>query len=73
MTVRRERPSRTSIWQVILHADAVRKCVKSAVFGDADNLWEVLWYANSGVSGGDYASLYLSCVVSGSILFELQA
>ena len=41
-----------------------RKCIKSAVFGDADNLWEVLWYPNSGVQGGDYASLYLSCVVS---------
>ncbi|RXK42252.1 hypothetical protein M231_00611 [Tremella mesenterica] len=38
------------------------KCIKSAVFGDADNLWEVLWYPNSGVAGGDYASLYLSCV-----------
>ena len=43
-----------------------RKCVKSAVFGDADNLWEVLWYPNSGVQGGEYASLYLSCVVSES-------
>lgn len=41
-----------------------RKCVKSAIFGDADNLWEVLWYPNSGVAGGETASLYLSCVVS---------
>lgn len=46
-------------------ADACHsKCIKSAVFGDSDNLWEVLWYPNSGVQGGDYASLYLSCVVS---------
>ncbi|ORY26879.1 hypothetical protein BCR39DRAFT_539919 [Naematelia encephala] len=42
--------------------DAKSKCIKSAVFGDADNLWEVLWYPNSGVQGGEYASLYLSCV-----------
>jgi hypothetical protein len=41
-----------------------RKCFKSAIFGDADNLWEVLWYPNSGGSGGETASLYLSCVVS---------
>ncbi|WWC87241.1 uncharacterized protein L201_002129 [Kwoniella dendrophila CBS 6074] len=41
------------------------KCVKSAVFGDADNLWEVLWYPNAGTStqtAGDHVSLYLSCV-----------
>lgn len=48
-----------------MKADARRrKCIKSAVFGDPDNLWEVLWYPNSGVQGGEYASLYLSCVVS---------
>jgi hypothetical protein len=41
-----------------------RKCFKSAIFGDSDNLWEVLWYPNSGVGGGETASLYLSCVVS---------
>ncbi|WWD00312.1 hypothetical protein V866_007223 [Kwoniella sp. B9012] len=41
------------------------KCIKSAVFGDADNLWEVLWYPNAGTStqtAGDHVSLYLSCV-----------
>ncbi|WVQ84040.1 hypothetical protein IAT38_006185 [Cryptococcus sp. DSM 104549] len=41
------------------------KCVKSAVFGDPDNLWEVLWYPNAGTSNqtaGDHVSLYLSCV-----------
>ena len=41
-----------------------RKCFKSAIFGDSDNLWEVLWYPNSGVGGGETASLYLSSVVS---------
>lgn len=40
------------------------KCIKSVVFGDTENLWEVLWYPNSGVQGGEFASLYLSCVVS---------
>ncbi|OCF37555.1 hypothetical protein I317_06267 [Kwoniella heveanensis CBS 569] len=43
------------------------KCIRSAVFGDADNLWEVLWYPNAGTSSqtaGDHVSLYLSCVVS---------
>jgi hypothetical protein len=34
-----------------------RKCFKSAIFGDSDNLWEVLWYPNSGVGGGETASL----------------
>ncbi|ODO03145.1 hypothetical protein I350_05990 [Cryptococcus amylolentus CBS 6273] len=40
------------------------KCVKSAVFGDVDNCWELLFYANSGQSAqaGDHVSLYLSCV-----------
>ncbi|WRT65011.1 uncharacterized protein IL334_001952 [Kwoniella shivajii] len=41
------------------------KCIKSAVFGDADSLWEVLWYPNAGTStqtAGDHVSLYLSCV-----------
>ncbi|WVQ97835.1 hypothetical protein IAU59_004950 [Kwoniella sp. CBS 9459] len=41
------------------------KCIRSAVFGDADNLWEVLWYPNAGTStqtAGDHVSLYLSCV-----------
>lgn len=47
----------------------VRKCFKSAIFGDSDNLWEVLWYPNSGVGGGETASLYLSCVVSCLQLF----
>jgi hypothetical protein len=47
----------------VLLTNAFSKCIKSAVFGDADNLWEVLWYPNSGVQGGEFASLYLSCVV----------
>ncbi|WWC59204.1 uncharacterized protein I303_101754 [Kwoniella dejecticola CBS 10117] len=45
--------------------DQKSKCIKSAVFGDADNLWEVLWYPNAGTSTqttGDHVSLYLSCV-----------
>ncbi|KAK8846758.1 hypothetical protein IAR55_005846 [Kwoniella newhampshirensis] len=45
--------------------DQKSKCIKSAVFGDADNLWEVLWYPNAGTSNqtaGDHVSLYLSCV-----------
>ncbi|WVR04439.1 hypothetical protein IAU60_001442 [Kwoniella sp. DSM 27419] len=45
--------------------DQKSKCIKSAVFGDADNLWEVLWYPNAGTStqtSGDHVSLYLSCV-----------
>lgn len=50
-------------------ADESRKCIKSAIFGDADNLWEVLWYPNSGVQGGEYASLYLSCVVSTLLVY----
>lgn len=49
-----------------LTTSAHSKCIKSAIFGDPDNLWEVLWYPNSGVQGGEYASLYLSCVVSNS-------
>jgi hypothetical protein len=50
-----------------------RKCFKSAIFGDSDNLWEVLWYPNSGVGGGETASLYLSCVVSCSRSLAAQA
>nr|XP_031861911.1 uncharacterized protein CI109_002741 [Kwoniella shandongensis]KAA5528983.1 hypothetical protein CI109_002741 [Kwoniella shandongensis] len=45
--------------------DQKSKCIKSAVFGDPDNLWEVLWYPNAGTSNqtaGDHVSLYLSCV-----------
>jgi len=58
----RERPSReSSLYGMMLMN---RKCFKSAIFGDSDNLWEVLWYPNSGVGGGETASLYLSCVVS---------
>ena len=48
-------------------------CFKSAIFGDSDNLWEVLWYPNSGVGGGETASLYLSCVVSWQALGRIQA
>lgn len=48
-----------------------RKCIKSAVFGDPDNLWEVLFYPNSGVKDREteqnYASLYLWCVVSSAM------
>ena len=58
----KERPSRKSATGEIQLTD--RKCFKSAIFGDSDNLWEVLWYPNSGVGGGETASLYLSCVVS---------
>ncbi|WVQ76809.1 hypothetical protein IAR50_006483 [Cryptococcus sp. DSM 104548] len=44
--------------------DQKSKCVKSAVFGDVDNRWELLLYANSGQSAqaSDHVSLYLSCV-----------
>ena len=49
-----------------------RKCFKSAIFGDSDNLWEVLWYPNSGVGGGETASLYLSCVVSWQVLSRIK-
>jgi hypothetical protein len=58
----RERPSREFPPCGIMLMN--RKCFKSAIFGDSDNLWEVLWYPNSGVGGGETASLYLSCVVS---------
>ncbi|BEI90280.1 uncharacterized protein CcaverHIS019_0303500 [Cutaneotrichosporon cavernicola] len=46
--------------------DTKSKCIKSAIFGDPDNLWEVLFYPNSGVkdkdSGQFFSSLYLWCV-----------
>ncbi|GMK56447.1 hypothetical protein CspeluHIS016_0302870 [Cutaneotrichosporon spelunceum] len=46
--------------------DAKSKCIKSAIFGDPDNLWEVLFYPNSGVKEKDtdqyLSSLYLWCV-----------
>ena len=58
----KERPSREYPHCRMILMD--RKCFKSAIFGDSDNLWEVLWYPNSGVGGGETASLYLSCVVS---------
>ncbi|GHJ88399.1 hypothetical protein NliqN6_4801 [Naganishia liquefaciens] len=59
--------------------DTKSKCVKSAVFGDPDNLWEVIFYPNSGTpntsvtnpppgqpnSGlGEYSSFYLSAVAT---------
>jgi hypothetical protein len=65
------RPSRESLLGLVWLTD--RKCFKSAIFGDSDNLWEVLWYPNSGVGGGETASLYLSCVVSYLIRCSAQA
>jgi hypothetical protein len=65
------RPSRESLLGGVWLTD--RKCFKSAIFGDSDNLWEVLWYPNSGVGGGETASLYLSCVVSHFIPNVVQA
>ncbi|CAK9783435.1 hypothetical protein CC85DRAFT_282171 [Cutaneotrichosporon oleaginosum] len=46
--------------------DMKSKCIKSAIFGDPDNLWEVLFYPNAGVKDKDsdqyFSSLYLWCV-----------
>lgn len=60
-----QRPDRRSFpAPSFLQLTIYSKCIKSVVFGDNEHQWEVLWYPNSGVQGGEFASLYLSCVVS---------